>query len=382
MKKIYNNDLLFVIVYALLLFKIALANTTFVEFIDVRADFFKLIYPISISCIALKIILDNKLSVKVALESIIMVIIGILCYINSSRSEILALIMLLIGMKDVRFDIVIKTFLWIYGLVTIFSLVFSLMGIIDMYTVMSDAHGLRYSMGNTYPTDFAAGVFYMLLAYTYLKKTWKTRYSVIWAVITITTYLMTKAQTSFILSILFISGLTLTIFDRYPSYFKNRIENFIKKISIIVFPAFAGVSYLIVYMFEQGNAYTQILNVITNYRIGFASKFMNDYGVNMFGNYIEMTGAGWGTSTSDVYYYIDNGYYYSILFYGILLTVLFLVGFSMCAFKSKELLLNYILIFIAINALLEPRFVNYLYNPFLMLLGSLLYSCNKEYMLV
>lgn len=382
MKKVYKNDLLFVIAYALLLFKIALANTTFVEFIDVRSDIFKLIYPISFSLIALKITLANKMSVKVVLESIIIVIIGVFCYINSSRTEILALIMLLIGMKQVHFDVVIKTFLWVYGLVTIFALFFSLMGIIDMYTVMSDAHGLRYSLGNTYPTDFAAGVFYMLLAYAYLKKTWKIRYSVIWTVITITTYLMTKAQTSFILSILFIIGLTLTIFYRYPSHFKNKIGSFIKKISIIVFPVLAGVSYLIVYMFEQGNVYMQILNVIVNYRIGFASKFMDDYGINMFGNYIEMTGAGWGTSTSNVYYYIDNGYYYSIVFYGILLTVLFLVGFSMCALKSKELLLNYILIFIAINALLEPRFVNYLYNPFLMLLGSLLYSWNKEYMVV
>lgn len=370
------NNFLFDLAYFLLLFKIALANTTFVEFIDTRSTLFKLIYPISFILIGIKFLYRKKLSIKNIVVGVSVLFISVFCYLYSDSSEIIVLLILILGIKDVDSKNVAKCFFFTYVLVLVLALFFSLFGIIDLYYVVDKSKGVRYSLGNTYPTDFAAGIFYLLLAFVYLKSYWKYRYTVIWIIIISFMYVFTKALTSTLLSALLLIIMTFTNLKNSSFRYNidKKLNRFIRIISCVAFPLCAAISAGCVALFTSGNSMMQNLNITLNYRIGFAARAFNDYGLTLFGSLINMSGAGYNTDALSSYYYIDNGYYLMFLSYGILIAVVILFGFYLLARKSNNSIINLILIFIAINGLIEPRFINYLYNPFLLFIGYALFT--------
>lgn len=77
---------------------------------------------------------------------------------------------------------------------------------------------------------------------------------------------------------------------------------------------------------------TDTLNEYTASRFALNSVAFAKYGINLLGNKIENTD---DTSTSG-YFYIDSGYVYSIIGYGVLFSVLLLIAYSFAFYKAYK----------------------------------------------
>ena len=197
----------------------------------------------------------------------------------------------------------------------LFSLIASLIGVIEDYTVVRKSLGIvRHSLGNTYPTDFAAGILYLEFDYVFIKKKWRKINSLILTIIDYSVYKLTDSNT------ILIGGLTLAVAlcfvpNSHDHSVQTSSENksIFNLISSLSFPFCAIVSFVIIRLYQSGNSLLRALDIIINYRIGFSSKALKQYGVSLFGTNISFTGGGWNTDKSKAYYYVDNGYVYIVM---------------------------------------------------------------------
>lgn len=377
-KKFTISEILFLTAYAVLLFKFSFGNTTFIELIDNKSLFWKGISLFSYSLILFKVIFSKEIGVRKLFVSLIILCCALITFCYTNLTEILTLAILLLGIENVNFKKVVITYFYVYGLVTIAAMLSAFFEVTEMYKIDSEIHGIRYALGNTYPTDFSAGIFYLLLAFVYLYKKWKLKYYVIWGAIITFTYIFTKARADFLLCIFVLISRACVKNNSCYILNKNFFCKCIKFLSIFVFPLLMFLSYFSVLLFNKGNPIISELNILMNYRIGYISNFLSEYNINLFGNKVLMTGAGWGTATEQDYNFLDNGYFFSLLIYGEIITTFFVIGFSLVAFKTSDFIINYIFVFIAVNALIEPRFISFEYNPFLFLIGLLIF--NKRFL--
>lgn len=367
-----KGEILYLLAYAVLLFKISFANTTFVEYVDNKSLLWKSLSILPYSLIICKLFFLKELVVKSAIISSLIFTFSVISFYYTNYTEILNLMILIIGIQNVDFKKIVVTFFCVYGFVMISALCSALAGMTVMYVIDSDIHGIRYGLGNTYPTAFSSGIFYMLLSFVYLFKKWKFVYTVTWWIAIILTFYYTKGRTDFLLSAFVLLGQTILNKNIIMNDYRSSLARSVRFLSHIIFPLFMLVSYFAVILFNAGNSLAIDVNTILNYRIAYISNFLSDYNVGIFGNQIIMTGSGWGTATGEDYNYLDNGYFFSLLMYGAIFTSFIIIGLSYVSFKSKNLSINYIFLFIAINAFIEPSFLSYQYNPFLLLIGSII----------
>ena len=78
---------------------------------------------------------------------------------------------------------------------------------------------------------------------------------------------------------------------------------------------------------------TLSLNSVLNSRLSLAQNGYFDYGIKLFGNYIEMEGNS-ALEEAMEYFYIDSGFAYSLLGYGLLFTLVAMALYSILFYYS------------------------------------------------
>ena len=212
-----------------------------------------------------------------------------------------------------------------------------------------------------------------------MRNKWKAQYSIVIIIVGLIVYRITDANTSFILMCCIAIVL---IFLQKKFVLRIFYSKLVKNIMVFSFPILALVSIVIQYVYTTvSNPILLKLDVLLNNRLAYGHQAIKRYGLSLFGSRINFIGAGWGTS-AEGYFYVDNGYLQMALIYGILILLIFCLGFAYVCyrirpFKSKLPLLI-ILNFIAISGLFEPRFFNILYNSFIFIISIELFSNRKN----
>ncbi|MCP0888050.1 hypothetical protein LB941_11990 [Ligilactobacillus sp. WILCCON 0076] len=367
------GNYLFIMSFGICLFRLAIANTTFSSYIPTSGIFLFLSFLISIIFITIKILVCDRIYLKHVFVYMSLIAISILIYRHSGYSDIVFLSILLMGANGVDLRTIIKTHFYIYLLVMAMALVCSLLGIIDNYIVYSSLHGIRYSLGNTYPTDFSAGIFYLLVDYIFLKyKKWRVKDFIITITITVVVFYYTKASMDFYLSIILITAIQMknsVLFSKHK--IKILLKNMIYFLSIIAYPVLCIFSIVCTMNFKQSNTIYTYINYLFDNRLAYGKLAIEKYGFSLFGNSVQFYGNGWNTQ-SDSYFYVDNGFIYILTVYGIVLLTLICISFTIASIKlrKKYIIINFLLIIIALSTLGEPRFINYLYNPLLFVISD------------
>lgn len=378
--KVRLSDFLFVLAYGLAVFRGALGNTTFLKYFSTYGVFLYIILSIITAFIFIKIIYVDRIAVKNLIVISFAVIILGFSFWRSGYSELLILLILFVGSRNVQIRSVVKTHFVVYGIVTATAIVCSLTGVIENYCINSGA-SVVYALGNTYPTDFAAGILSLLLDFSYLKADkWKTRYSLYFILIAYALYRITHARTSSILIIVLaiIQLLLLTSL-------KNIIDNDqkLRIITGLLFPIFATVSIIVQTMFgRMHNAFLGLLDVLLTYRLSYGYQAIQKYGLQLWGRRIDFVGAGWGTKITpdNRYFYVDNGYLQCALLYGIIVLAAICIGYFYMAVSKKtknDSELTIILILYSIWGIIEPRIFYLIYAPFLVAIGITLMTKSR-----
>jgi len=134
--KVALRDALYIFAYGLLLSKAALSNTTFLEYIDFRADGFIVINLFAIMIIGFKVIRFDITSPKKILVIVLLTGCVMLSYYYAAYNNLIMLFVLIIGSFNVDIRAIVKCHFAVYGVITVLAFICSTLGVIEDYTVV------------------------------------------------------------------------------------------------------------------------------------------------------------------------------------------------------------------------------------------------------
>ena len=157
---------------------------------------------LSVLLLLIKIYAFDRQSVKSFFINTLILALALISWRHAHAVDILAYTLFILGARNVNFRIIINWFFKLGIIMFILTIIYSQIGVIkDLVYVRG--HNLRHAMGIVYPTDFAAHVFYLILAYCYLnfkKLNWISYLGII--VVACITYTITQARLDVLLSLL------------------------------------------------------------------------------------------------------------------------------------------------------------------------------------
>ncbi len=320
--------------------------------------------------ILLLLILSKRIyKTKELLFGIIVLVCFFIAAHATNRSQLLMFALLIITSNNTSWERALKTSFF----TTICSLLYIAFAVkggkIPDYTYVHSLTQTAHSGGFSYYTTLPYIVLYLILEYLYLRGK-----KVSWVEIVLLqamNYWVYNYSTTKLTWILGSIALVLEIVFVKLDFATISIA-WIKKVGTVAFPITAMVTYLCCKYYNSNNLFWNALNIALGDRIGLANRAIKEYPITIFGQYIEMYGKA-DIELSKIhysrYFYIDSGFIYSILGYGILFTiaVIFMYSFLMRTAieendKSLFLWLMVVLVFTVIN----NTWVSLAMNPILL----------------
>jgi hypothetical protein len=276
---------------------------------------------------------------------------------------------LIIGAKDVPFLKIIKTYLWTGGTLLGYTVVSALLEIIPNLIFYRDGGRPRVSFGMIYPTNFAACVFFLVLAYCYLRHDKMNRFDYIGImIIGSIVYIFTDARLDVITIILLL--VALGIYQK-RTVLKNKYHLIIR-LSVYIIPAAALFSLITSYLYHPTNFITGKLNSILSGRLNHAKDAFNNYPINLFGHDIPQTGwggfRGYYGGQNFHYFFIDCSYVRVLLMYGLIMFAWVIIGYVLVAkryLRHNDSLFVLMIALVAISSIVDANLIEAATNPFM-----------------
>lgn len=323
-----------------------------------------------------KIIEDNRYLPKQLLAYGICMFITLISYRVTGSKLIIFLMLFLIAISNVYFQEVLKVSLWTNGICLAVIVAFCKYGFVpDRYEVGGRE---RHSLGfNFVTTSCNYWLYFVLLYVCYRKKKITWMECVLLEVVTYYFFVMTDTRNAFaITSIVIVLAYLLKIWKGQKG--RYLFSFLVKNITWIGTVLFA----VLMLLFEKVNFITETLNSILSDRISLTCIAVENYGVRLFGQYIEWVG---GTNRYDTewrdYNYVDSSYMQILLSYGIIILLILLIAYY---FLGREIVMaedwhfGLAIILGSIHSTFDPQFLWMQYNIFILALGYLLVPDRME----
>lgn len=312
----------------------------------------------------------------------------ILFSMASSRNgyeEYMYLLILIIGARGISFKKLIKVYAAVTAVLLIITIAAALSGYIENLTYYQEGRRTRYAFGINYPTDFSAILFYLILAWFYIRgKKLKYIELGIAGFLGIFVYWFCDAR----MNTICIIGASLVFavhkFFSKKAEKKQKEYRICKPISMLLI--LSGILCSLVMtgltmLYSPNNPIIAFIDNALSSRLRLGHKGIDIYGFTLWGQNIPMIGLGSTTKDVDFYFFLDSSYIYNLLQFGLLIAVLLLAAWTMISGKAyikKEWELLFILAIIAVQCMVEHHMVSVAFNPFWMaLLGELSVETTK-----
>ena len=366
------GDDLFLIGYAMYLATTVWVTTMFPMTKMVQA----LCMLISLICIAIKIFLYGKYSMK---KVLILVVTGLYCVVGLYRNHYvypLIWFVLIAGSDQVPFEKILKVYLLIVGAIVFLAFAASMLGVIPNLQYETSTRGIRNSFGIIYPTDCGAHVFFWMLTFFYLKgKNLRGVHYLFGLITTWAVYRFCNARIDAGSILMTTSLLGLGNFISYDSKCSRRIkriwERLWERLGGMVMPLLAFVSILFTYLYSDGNPLWAKMDstLLARFRLG--KQAFEEYGLKLFGQKIPMNGNGGTVEWIEDYFFLDCSYVNILLTWGLILflSVMILFIYS-CTKNRKDLYFQYAIAAIAVNSMIAHHLMDVAYNPFVLAIAA------------
>lgn len=325
---------------------------------------------LAVAVLIFKIYVLDKYDLREFICKSIVLLLAVISWRLVRNIDILLYVSFILGAKNVNFRGIVKLFLGTVGILLAGTVLISQASIVKDFVYVRD-HFHRHSLGIGYPTDTAAYVFYLLLAYYYLKFrriTWRT-YLVVFF-LDLLVYKFTQARNSFILILLTIP----VIWIAQRAYQGKKISRGVASFYWMIIPLTAYCTLLLSWLYKGSSRIFGILNRALSGRLSLSHQALQKYGISILGQHI--TENGWGGSKGlknfykpgASYFYIDSSYIRLAVIYGILLGILIIILMTIIAYRStlhREFILAAIIMLISLHSIVEQHLIDFSYNPFL-----------------
>ncbi len=365
-------DALFLIGYAMYLATTVWVTTMFPMTKMVQA----LCMLISLICIAIKIFLYGKYSIK---KVLILVVTGLCCVVGLYKNHYvypLIWFVLIAGSDRVPFEKILKVYLLIVGAIVFLAFSASMLGVIPNLQYETETRGIRNSFGIIYPTDCGAHVFFWMLTYFYLKgKNLRGVHYLFGLLSTWAVYHFCNARIDagsiLMTTVLFGLGNFISCDSNCSRRIRRIWERLWERLGGMVMPLLAVVSILFTYLYSDGNAMWAKMDGTLLERLKLGKQAFEDYGLKLFGQKIPMNGYGGTLNLVDDYFFLDCSYVNILLTWGLILFLIVMALFiCSCKKNRKELHFQYAIALIAVNSMIAHHLMDVAYNPFVLAIVS------------
>ena len=379
MENIKEN--LFLVGYASLLC-LTVWSTTMLPLNGIASKACKLLF---IGLVGIKIMCFDSYSIKDIILIVIMGVCAGAAFICSGYFEVLIWVLLLAGSKDIPFEKILKVYVVIASMVMIFAFSAAMLDVIENLRYVTDGRGIRNSFGANYPTAFGAHIFFIVLTFFYLKgENLRTYHFYITFLIGILIQFFCSARSDagciMMISIIFGIGSKVKSAQwggyRIRKIWDDTWKNYGRYVMVLI----AGICIFTTVIYNSVNAIWKNLDSTLEARLRLGKKGLEEYGIKIFGQRIDMVGYGGTTTAPENYFYLDSSYINILLLWGVILFLMVILLYFYISKKNQsDLYFQYAIALIALASVMEPNLMDFGYNPFPMALWALMLKKNRDY---
>ena len=365
LQKVPNlGSIIYFVSFTCYLFAMSLKGTMLVNFLlSERALFYLSIIPAFLVTLKIIFLDDHKwqdLTIFMLLE-IILFAVGT----NANEYQIF-----IIGAKNIDIDKILQLFIWINLVVIVLSLIFALNGSVrNVMITRADSPAVRYSLGAVYPTDLAARGFFMMLAYTALKR-FKLNIAEYISCVALTALVYFVTDTRIDLLLMLFLLICVAVYPKLSPLFAKIPAYLLEVVTILYTLAII----LMGYFYHPGFWPLEKINSFLSGRLILEKVAFNDYNVPLLGQYIYQNGFGGGFKVVD-YFYIDSSYVRTLMMHGIIIFALMFLLFYLLFTRFRQEKLYYwsiCLLLVVLTAGIDQHMWDVSYNfVFLALFANL-----------
>ena len=372
MIKIKFENLLVSIVVSVVVFFNTISTTMLDRtFFQVKVNFLFLV----VLLLGLRFLYKMRVSYKYLILSILLLLSGVLVYVQTNRLNFLVYSMLLVLLVNVDMKVVLRNYVVVAGILVVGVFLLSLVGMVPNLQY-NRAGVIRNSFGFIYPTDFASHCFYLFLAISYLLKE---------------KFIWTRSLFGVLLSAFIIkycdarlNALSILLATVIFIYFYYSNGKKLKIFALLPYSAvvFASTVTYLSYKFSWSNPFLVSVNKLITGRLALGRNAFDTFGVHLFGTRnVQFIGSGGKTESVIGYNYVDSSYVQMLFTYGIVPVVLLIIIYVVASrkqYKDGQYLLVAILSLIAFNCMIEAFWFVPTYNIFMFLLFTTNTFSKKE----
>lgn len=337
-----------------------------------------------LALVLLKIFLFDDLDLKwLAIDAIVLILL-LITWRTSKEFSLFSMGIFVLGARNVDFKRIIKIYFYVGMLLLAFVVISAMGGLIRNLVYRRDMTNIvRQSFGIAYPTDFAAHVLYLILAYAYLKFGKIKWYD--YAVFLVAAVFLVKfsdARLSAYAIILSIPVLWIGQRAQTDHLLSRFIASFYWTVPILS-------AYLVIiasYFFTPSNKILTKVNNASSGRLFLGHKAISEYGFSMFGK--QIIEHGWGGANGlkmsqnapANYFFVDSSFLRMTILYGIIMAIIILLAMTKISWESFQkgsFALASIIVIVSMSAMVEQRLLDLAYDPFLIALLANVYTQYK-----
>lgn len=339
---------------------------------------------VGLALVLLKIFLFDDLDLKwLAIDAIVLILL-LITWRTSKEFSLFSMGIFVLGARNVDFKRIIKIYFYVGMLLLAFVVISAMGGLIRNLVYRRDMTNIvRQSFGIAYPTDFAAHVLYLILAYAYLKFGKIKWYD--YAVFLAAAVFLVKfsdARLSAYAIILSIPVLWIGQRAQTDHLLSRFIASFYWTVPILS-------AYLVIiasYFFTPSNKILTKVNNASSGRLFLGYKAISEYGFSMFGK--QIIEHGWGGANGlkmsqnapANYFFVDSSFLRMTILYGIIMAIIILLAMTKISWESFQkgsFALASIIVIVSVSAMVEQRLLDLAYDPFLIALLANVYTQHK-----
>ena len=337
-----------------------------------------------LALVLLKIFLFDDLDLKwLAIDAIVLILL-LITWRTSKEFSLFSMGIFVLGARNVDFKRIIKIYFYVGMLLLAFVVISAMGGLIRNLVYRRDMTNIvRQSFGIAYPTDFAAHVLYLILAYAYLKFGKIKWYD--YAVFLAAAVFLVKfsdARLSAYAIILSIPVLWIGQRAQTDHLLSRFIASFYWTVPILL-------AYLVIiasYFFTPSNKTLTKVNNASSGRLFLGHKAISEYGFSMFGK--QIIEHGWGGANGlkmsqnapANYFFVDSSFLRMTILYGIIMAIIILLAMTKISWESFQkgsFALASIIVIVSVSAMVEQRLLDLAYDPFLIAVLANVYTQHK-----
>lgn len=329
--------------------------------------FFKIAFVFALGCLGIKVC-TTKYTMREFVILYLMLAISAICWLRVGEKNVLFITLSLWGLKNVRFDLLMKATVGIRIVGILFMILLSCVGLFDMQA--NEAIGTDFSSYAVYGFGYikSNAAYYMIFVtiaiVLYIEyDRLNLKYFLVSTAVCVLAFNATYCRTGFIVFFLMWFLIALDKVWSYKKYFGL--------MSFVTAGVF-GISLFFMLIYQITNPILFKINRMLSGRIEITNNYYRAFGTTLFPKTVNIF---WDMN----YTTIDNLYMYLFISCGAVITLLFVYWATKSQWKLyREKKYREIIFFtiFAIYAVLEQSPMNPILNPFILLTANLVY---KEY---